>query len=39
MPNNPLETFTREEQNKYTDELIFVPGEFALQTHLSLIHI
>ncbi len=30
MPNSPLETFIVEAQNKYTNELIFVPGEFAL---------
>ena len=30
MPNSTLETFKVEGQNKYTDELIFVPGEFTL---------
>ena len=30
MSNNTLENFEVAEQNKYTDELIFVPGEFTL---------
>ena len=30
MPNSTLNTFKIEEKNKYTDELIFVPGEFTL---------
>ena len=30
MSNSPLATFIAEGQNKYTDELIFVPGKFTL---------
>ena len=30
MSNNTLESFEVKEENKYTDELIFVPGEFTL---------
>ena len=36
MPNSILETFKIEEQNKYTNELIFVPGEFALSNMESV---
>lgn len=36
MPNSTLETFKVEGQNKYTDELIFVPGEFTLSNMESV---